>query len=255
MTLEQVGLKAVDNFINSWNSRDPELWAKSLNYPHVRPSPFGEILVAGDADEYVSRVDFDQVVATGWDHSEWDYKKVIHTSPDKIHVAGQWSRYNKEGKVIHTNPVIYIVTCVDDHWGIQSRFGSDYADDDHDGSGFENRALNLITDFVLQFNNNKLDACAELLNYPHYGVGVGKLSEHLTAEDFSIEAGQITVNSLQVVQSGIRSLNIALDISVDENEYQAIMNITERDHHLGIQGWSLLNPNTEQAGEAIPDRP
>jgi len=243
MTLEQIGLDSVDNFINSWNSRDSALWANSLNYPHVRPSPFGEVLVAKDAEEYASRVDFDQVVATGWDHSEWDYKHVLHTSPDKIHIAGQWSRYNKDGEVIHTNPVVYIVTRVDDHWGIQSRFGSDYAGDDHDSSGFENRAFNLITDFVNQLNSDNLEACAELLNYPHYGIGVGKLSEHLTAKDFSMSAGPITVNSLEAIQSGIRSLNIGLGLSVDDSEYQAVMNVSERDHHLGIQGWSLLNPN------------
>jgi hypothetical protein len=247
MLLEQTGLDSVDNFINSWNSRDPDLWASSLNYPHVRPSPFGEVLVAKDATEYASRVDFKKVLATGWDHSEWDYKHVIHTSPEKIHVAGQWSRYDKNGDIIHTNPVVYIVTHVEGHWGIQSRFGSDYAGDDHDGSGFENRAFNLITDFVSQFNNNRHEACAELLNYPHYVIGVGKLSEHLTPESFSMAAGKITINSLQAIQTGIKSLNIALDLTVNGNAYQAVMNISERDSHLGIQAWSLLNPDAQMS--------
>ena len=250
MLLEQTGLDSVDNFINSWNSRDADLWASSLNYPHVRPSPFGEVLVAKDAREYASRVDFEKVLATGWDHSEWDYKRVLHTSPEKIHVAGQWSRYDKNGEIIHTNPVVYIVTRVEGHWGIQSRFGSDYAGDDHDGSGFENRAFNLVTDFINQFNNNRHEACAELLNYPHYVIGVGKLTEHLTPEEFSMAAGNITINSLQAIQTGFKSLNIALDLNVNSNAYQAVMNISERDNHLGIQAWSLLNPDSQTSEQS-----
>ena len=243
--LEQTGLDSVDSFINSWNSRDADLWASSLNYPHVRPSPFGDVLIAKDAREYASRVDFEKVLATGWDHSEWDYKRVIHTSPEKIHVAGQWSRYDKNGEIIHTNPVVYIVTLVEGHWGIQSRFGSDYAGDDHDGSGFENRAFNLVSDFINHFNNNRHEACAELLNYPHYVIGVGKLTEHLTPEDFSMATGNITINSLLALQTGLKSLNIALDLNVDGNAYQAVMNISERHNHLGIQAWSLLNPDVQ----------
>ena len=249
MDLEQIGLDAVDKFIDTWNSRDPESWASSLNYPHVRPSPFGEIVVAKDAKEYSSRVDYEKVMATGWDHSEWDYKHVIHTSIEKIHVAGQWSRYNKDGEIIHTNPIVYIVTKVEDHWGIQSRFGSDFADDDHDTSGLESRAFNLITDFVSQFNGRNIQACTELLNYPHYVIGIGDLGEHLSPEDFSMAENEITIDSLQAIQTGFKSVNAALDITVGSQSFSAVMNITEREHHLGIQGWSLLNPDAQETEE------
>jgi|TARA_B100002003_G_scaffold242864_1_gene266454 hypothetical protein len=247
--LEQTGLDAVDRFIDTWNSRDPERWAASLNYPHVRPSPFGPILVAQDAIEYASRVDFDQVVATGWDHSEWDYRQVIHTSPEKIHVAGQWSRYDAEGEVIHTNPILYIVTRVDGSWGIQSRFGSDYADDDHDTSGLEGRTFSLIDDFTSHLNNNNVEACAELLNYPHYGIGIGQLQEYLGPAQFTGTEHKITVTSLQVLQAGKMSVNAGLDLVVRDdsstNEFQAVVNVTVRDDHLGIQAWSVLDPNAE----------
>lgn len=247
--LEQVGLDAVDKFINSWNARDPGLWAASLNYPHVRPSPFGAIVVAKDAAEYAARVDFDRVIETGWDHSEWDYRQVIHTSSEKIHVAGQWSRYNVQGKVIHTNPVVYIVTLVDGSWGIQSRFSADYADDD-DTAGLETRAFNLIDDFGNHFNNDNVKACSELLNYPHYDIGVGQLREHMDPDQFTITASRITIGSLQVLQTGKQSLNAGLDFTLldgsGSHALHAVANITVREDHLGIQAWSIVKAGAEE---------
>lgn len=246
--LEQIGLDAVDKFIDTWNTRDADKWADSLNFPHVRPSPFGPIQVAQDSDEYVSRVDFSRVVETGWDHSEWDYKQVIHTSVSKIHVAGQWSRYNDDGEIILTTPIVYIVTLVDGHWGIQSRFGSDYAGDD-DTTGMETRAINLIEDFILNVNNRNTKACAELLNYPHYNVGVGGLNETTSPADFSLPDSSITIDSLIALQTGNHSMNAGLDVTVTgdtgQHSMQAVINVTIRDDHLGIQAWSLLDPDAE----------
>ncbi|MEX2488945.1 MAG: hypothetical protein WD356_05390 [Pseudomonadales bacterium] len=249
--LEQIGLDAVDKFIETWNSRDAERWADSLNFPHVRPSPFGPIKAAETQDEYVASVDFSRVVETGWDHSEWDYKHVIHTAPDKIHVAGQWSRYTKDGEIILTTPIVYIVTKVNGNWAIQSRFGADYAGDD-DTTGMETRCIKLIDDFVGHFNNKNLKACAELLNYPHYVVGVGELEETQSAETFSLPDGRVMVDSFIALQTGNASMNAALDVTVTNEEgnraLQVVVNVTNRNDHLGIQAWSLLDPTIE--GEA-----
>ena len=32
---------ATERFLATWNTRDPEQWAGSLNYPHARPSAAG----------------------------------------------------------------------------------------------------------------------------------------------------------------------------------------------------------------------
>jgi hypothetical protein len=131
--LEQIGLDAVDRFISTFNTRDSQLWADSLNFPHVRPAPGMDTRVIPDAETYINGFDYQRIIDTGWDHSEWDYKQCLQVSDDKIHVAGQWSRYNKTGDKILTTPIIYIVTCIDDKWGIQSRFAADYVDEDNSG--------------------------------------------------------------------------------------------------------------------------
>lgn len=245
-SLEDIGLAAVDRFIDTWNSRDPEAWAASLNYPHVRPGPFGPLRVAADAEEYVRHVDFERVIATGWDHSEWDYKHVLHTSPNKIHVVGQWNRFNKQGEKILTNPVVYIVTLVNGEWGVQSRFSADYAGEE-DTTGLQTRAFKLIESFVSHFNTGNQPACGELLNYPHFSIGVGSIGTSEKAADFSLPDANMTINGLLALQTGNHSCNASMDFTLAEGgrsrAMQAVLNVTERDDHLGIQAWSLLDPN------------
>lgn len=247
-SLEDIGLAAVDRFIETWNSRDPEAWAASLNFPHVRPGPFGPLRVAADAAEYISRVDYSRVIKTGWDHSEWDYKHVLHVSPTKIHVVGQWNRFNAAGEKILTNPVVYIVTKTDGQWGVQSRFSADYAGDE-DTTSMEQRAFKLVESFVTHFNAGNVAACAELLNYPHFGIGVGTIAASESAADYSLPDAKMAIESLMALQTGKRSINIAMEFSLSEGgrnrAMQAVLNITERDDHLGIQAWSLLDPNLE----------
>lgn len=250
--LEKIGLEAVDKFITTWNSRDATEWATSLHFPHVRPSSSGPIQVANSAKEYVRNVDFNKVIETGWDHSEWDYKRVIHTSINKIHVAGQWSRYNTDGEIFLTTPVAYIVTRLDERWGIQSRFGTDYAGDE-DTSGFESRAFRHMENFIHHLNNRNMAACAELLNYPHFVINKGELDQTLAADKFRQDETTTKVDSLMAVQAGLHSANLALDLSVSNasgtRHLQAVVLVTNRNNHLGIQAWSLLDPTEEEEEE------
>ena len=79
----QAGLDAVDTFLAAFNSRDPEAFAATLNYPHVRN---GESVWA-TAEEFAAGRDFEALAATGWDHSVWDLKRVVHASDSRAHVA------------------------------------------------------------------------------------------------------------------------------------------------------------------------
>lgn len=258
--LEQAGLDAVNKFLDTWNGRDPNAWAASLNYPHVRPSPFGPVRVAQTKEDYIAGVDYQRVIDTGWDHSEWDYTQVLHTSPRKVHVAGQWSRYNEHGDVILTTPIVYICTLMDGNWGIQSRFGSDYADEDTDSTGFASRGLNLVQDFVTHHGSGSTAACAELLNYPHFDIGIGELNETKQPSEFRLTDVAMSIESLQALQTGLYSMNIGIELNISNGTetqlLQGIIHVNnrkpaeDREPHLGIQAWSILNPNeqTEENG-------
>lgn len=245
--LEQAGMDATDKFITTWNSRDPASWAESLHFPHVRPSPTGPIRVAATKADYISAVDFQPVIESGWDHSEWDYRHVLHISPNRIHVVGQWSRYNSDGNVILTTPVIYVCTRIDGQWGIQSRFGADYVDEDTDTSGFLTRGMNLLHDFINNQNTGNQASAAELLNYPHFNIGVGELNVTEQASDFKLAGVPIKVESMMGLQTGLHSMNIGIELMVQteegEHQLQGVVHLNDRDNHLGIQAWSLLTPD------------
>ena len=118
---EEAALRALDEFMDAFNSRDPEAWAATLNYPHVRVAS-GSVRVWQDFEEYANYMDFDAFAERfGWDHSAWDSRKVVQSGKDKVHVAVQFSRYDADDKKTSTYESLYIVTKVDGHWGTQAR--------------------------------------------------------------------------------------------------------------------------------------
>ena len=247
--LEQIGLDAVDRFITTFNSRDAGLWADSLNFPHVRPTPGMDTRVIPDPETYINGFDYQRIIDTGWDHSEWDYKQCLHVSDDKIHVAGQWSRYNKAGDKILTTPITYIVTCIDGKWGIQSRFAADYVDDDNSGET-ERPAFKVVEAFVQGYNAGNMKSCATLLNYPHVEINPGIVTSLETASDFSMQGlGQMQLDSLIAIQTGNRSVNLAIETTLTNDDgmadtYQGIIQVTQSDERPGINAWSFIEKNT-----------
>lgn len=159
---------------------------------------------------------------------------------------GQWSRYTAQGEKILTNPVVYIVTDVDGHWGVQSRFSADDAGED-DTTPLESRAFKLLETYVTHMNAGNADACAELLNYPHFDVGPGTLNPTMTAADFTLPQATASIESMMALQAGRFSINVGMEVMLgsgsERSLRQAVLNVTERDGHLGIQAWSFLDPS------------
>ncbi len=61
---------AMDAFMLGFNARDPEAWAASLNYPHVRFAS-GTVTFWDSAEEFAQTLAFESLPASGWDHSHW----------------------------------------------------------------------------------------------------------------------------------------------------------------------------------------
>ena len=117
------GLRATEKFMETWNTRDPEAYASSLNYPHARPSgwKFDELRphrIWQTQDDYVGGVDYARVIATGWESTEFEELRPIHEGDGKAHIAGRWSRVEAKANKIRRNLVTYVATQVDGHWGI-----------------------------------------------------------------------------------------------------------------------------------------
>jgi len=243
--LAETGLNAVDNFIEGFNSRDASRWVESLNFPHIRTTPGIDNHIIEDAESYVAAFDYQRIIDSGWDHSAWDYKHIIHVSESKIHVAGQWSRFDHNNELIMSTPVVYVVTCMDGKWGIQARFAADFVAD-HDLGETQRPAFKIIEAFVQGYNNSNMRSCATLLHYPHVEIQPGQIMRLRDAASFSLESqGTMQIDSLIAIQSGNLAINLAVESTVTDDTgtshaYQAVIQGTQKNDHPGINAWSII---------------
>ena len=116
-------MAATDDFLTTFNHRDAAGHANSLAYPHIRLAS-GQVRIWAGREEAVPAMETAMRVLAeraGWDHSEWDHRRVIHTSADKVHLDVQFTRYRADGSVIGAFPAVYVVVRQPDAWRIQCR--------------------------------------------------------------------------------------------------------------------------------------
>jgi len=56
-----------------------------------------------------------------WHHCRWDRRRIIHLSPDKVHVDTKFTRCRADGSVISSFESLYILTKEDGRWGVKMR--------------------------------------------------------------------------------------------------------------------------------------
>lgn len=114
-------MAALDEFMLTFNARDPVAWAGSLNYPHVRFAS-GTVTIWHSAEEFAAGETFERLAAIGWDHSHWLSREVVLVSAGKVHVNTVFQRFNANNEPIGTYESLYIVTRdANCHWGTQAR--------------------------------------------------------------------------------------------------------------------------------------
>jgi len=112
--------KAMDEFMTAFNSRDPQAWAATLNYPHVRFAS-NQVRIYNNAGDFAKEsVDYAKRLGP-WHHSRWESMQAIQSGPDKVHFAVVFVRYDSNDKEIGRFPSLYVVTLKNGHWGVQAR--------------------------------------------------------------------------------------------------------------------------------------
>ena|SRR5215204_1639831 len=116
-------IEVTDRFLATFNDGDARGHAETLAFPHVRIAR-GTLRVWQDVDEAEAAMAAAIPLLrdrTGWDHSEWDHRIVVHARPDKVHLDVQFTRYRADGSVIGVYPAVYVVVRDGDDWRIQCR--------------------------------------------------------------------------------------------------------------------------------------
>lgn len=217
------GLAAAERFLATWNSRDPEAWAGSLNYPHARPAA-GRHDLWSSAEEYAAAVDYAPVIATGWDRTEFASLDVVHEGETKSHVAAHWVRRDAEGQAIRENLVAYIATEVDGTWGLQARFGVGSPLEGAAREEVAGAAVAKVEEYMETFNARDPAAWAATLNFPHLRIASGEVQVWETEEeyaawmDFDAFADRFgwdhsAWQSIEAVQVAETAANVALTFS------------------------------------------
>ena len=177
-------LAALDRYLETWNSRDPAVWATSLHFPHVRPGP-GAFEMTRTPQEYAAGIDFEQTLKTGWHHSEWVSRDVLQAGAEKVHVAGAWQRYTEDGRALAGSDITYIVTKRENRWGVQARFAAGVTGLDAAATARNAAAaLDAVNTFMKAWNSHDAKALADTLHYPHVWLGDGLLEIWKTAAEF-----------------------------------------------------------------------
>ena len=175
---------ALDRYLETWNSRDPSVWATSLHFPHVRPGP-GAFEMSQTPEQYAAGIDFGQTLKTGWHHSEWVSRDVLQAGADKVHAAGAWQRYAEDGRPMTGSVITYIVTRQQDRWGVQARFAAGPTGIDAPATARNSAAaLGAVDTFMRAWNSHDPKELAATLHYPHVRIGDGLLEIWKSADEF-----------------------------------------------------------------------
>jgi hypothetical protein len=121
---DQEIMRALDGFLNGWNSRDAKQFASALHFPHV-VFEGGNPRVTQSESEFVARgAEIWATAQPDWDRSVWEERRVVQRLPGVVHVVGRWARLDKAGKIIGRADVLYVVANKDGRWAIAARSGS-----------------------------------------------------------------------------------------------------------------------------------
>jgi hypothetical protein len=117
---EAAALKVLDEYMLAFNASDTAAVRASMHFPHVRLAS-GTVTVFQKPEDF-SLERFERSMAgSGWHHSRWGQRRIIHAGAEKVHVDVRFSRLRADATLIGSYRSIYIVVKLSGRWGIQAR--------------------------------------------------------------------------------------------------------------------------------------
>lgn len=110
--------RVTDEFMRTFNLKDAQAWGAVFHFPSVRIASGKVRILNSPADLEQS---FDNLAATGWDHSGWSRREIVQCSATKAHMLTTFVRYRADGAVISLFDSLYIIEFKDGRWGLTAR--------------------------------------------------------------------------------------------------------------------------------------
>jgi hypothetical protein len=110
----------LDAYMAAFNRLDMPAWEATLHFPHYRLAG-GAMRVLEAPGEQDGAALRQRLEASGWHHSAWERRAVVHLSADKAHVDTRFVRYRSGGSVLAAFDSLYVLTKEHGRWGVKLR--------------------------------------------------------------------------------------------------------------------------------------
>ena len=112
-------IACVEAFTERFNAGDAAGMDALLHFPHVILD--GARLIVWKTPGQLPQGYFDGLAAAGWRRSTYHDKRVVLSSPNKVHLLVDYSRDGEGGAVLSRQANLWIVTFEDGRWGVKQR--------------------------------------------------------------------------------------------------------------------------------------
>lgn len=204
-------LHAYRNFFESFNSRDPHEFSMALHYPHVRVSWRNAPGIVADPEAHAMNQSWNRLIDQGWDHTNGADPQVVHTSADKWHISGGWTRVREDNSLILTNYVTYIVTRIDELWGIQCRYGMD--SEPGDQSSNVDESWKVVDQFRRSASRGEIDGVWKTCGPVVHVIEVGKVRRFSAMDVLPLK--EIAAANIEHIHSGSHCATFAVTGSIN----------------------------------------
>jgi hypothetical protein len=119
--IERGVMQALDDYMAAWNRKDLAGWERTFHFPHYRLASGRMNVLDKPGMQDAARVWGAAGAGADWHHSRWDRRRIIHLSPDKVHVDTKFTRCRADGSVISSFESLYILTKEEGRWGVKLR--------------------------------------------------------------------------------------------------------------------------------------
>ena len=116
--IESEARKPVDDFFAALNARDIERGRRTLHYPHIQIAGCDVGILESPAD---FDINFQALADAGWTYTTLDSCNMRHFCDEKVHFELQLSMHQANDSRYATYQALWIVTRLNDVWGIQCR--------------------------------------------------------------------------------------------------------------------------------------
>jgi hypothetical protein len=111
-------MQVMKDYLDAWNRLDVVALERTLHFPHYR-------LASGRMTDARTTWSTDggtiPTCARAGVGSHPMRLRIIHSSPDKVHVDTLFTRYRKNGSIINSFESLYVVTKEQGRWGVKLR--------------------------------------------------------------------------------------------------------------------------------------